>query len=105
VPYHRPIPEKKQQPQTAGLFGAWIQAEKMIQIALVLPCAAFIGWVAGIGLDHLFHQKWISMAGIVFGIISGLVGVIQMAVAYTAKPEPGNQNGNGTKKGNSGTSS
>jgi ATP synthase protein I len=105
VPYQRPIPEKKPTPGMSGFLGAWVQAEKMVQIALVLPSAAFIGWVIGFGLDRLLHQTWISMVGIVFGIISGLVAAIRMAMVYPSGPGRGSQNGNGTEKGDSGPNS
>lgn len=105
VPYQRPIPEKKSRPGSqagmSGLIGAWIQAEKMIQIALVLPCAALIGWLLGLWLDHALHQKWIAIAGIIFGIVSGLVGAIQMAVAFNADPRHPDQNSESAEKGNS----
>ncbi len=61
----------------------------MIQIALVLPCAAFIGWLIGAWLDHHLHQSWIAMVGIVVGIIAGLVGAIRMAMVYAADPKTG----------------
>jgi ATP synthase protein I len=105
VPYHRPIPEKKTESGMPGIIGAWVQAEKMIQMALVLPCAAFIGWAIGAWLDHLLHQTWIAMAGIVFGIISGLVTVVRMVMVHTSESEQVSKNGNGAKKGNSGTTS
>jgi ATP synthase protein I len=121
VPYQRPIPEKRSSPGTpgslspqqakrgltggSGFLGAWVQAEKMIQMALVLPCAAFIGWAIGAWLDHLLHQTWIAMAGIVFGIISGLVTVVRMVMVHTSGSEQVSKNGNGAKKGNSGTTS
>ncbi|MFP5210069.1 MAG: AtpZ/AtpI family protein [Acidobacteriota bacterium] len=103
MPYHRPIPRSKQRPAPSGFFGAWVQAEKYIQIALVLPSAAFIGWLAGAWLDGVFHQTWITTAGIVLGIVAGLVGAIQLAMAYASGP---NQNGKGENgKGDSGASS
>lgn len=89
---------------TSGLIGSWIQAEKMIQIALMLPCAGFIGWAIGAGLDRWLHQTWISMAGIVLGIIAGLVGAIQMAIASAAGPKHKGGNGDGTENGSSGRS-
>lgn len=58
-----------------------VQAEKMIQVAMLLPCAAFIGWLAGAGLDRLFHQKWMTTAGVVFGILAGLVGAVRLTIA------------------------
>jgi len=124
VPYHRPIPERKQrgkaedasagdpaQGGVGGLIGAWVQAEKMIQIALVLPCAAFIGWLPGAWLDRHFHQAWMAIAGVVFGIIAGLVAAIRMAVVYANDPamnkldENGNEADKSDKTGDSGTAS
>jgi F0F1-type ATP synthase assembly protein I len=103
VPYHNPIPEKKQDRSgMSGMFGAWVQAEKMMQIVLLLPSAAFIGWLAGYGLDSWLHQSWIAMAGILFGIVAGLVGAIRMAIAYGAASGPTDQNddrsGNGDRE-------
>jgi F0F1-type ATP synthase assembly protein I len=124
VPYHNPIPDREQRskadassgdPAQGGLggsmIGAWIQAEKMIQIAMVLPCAAFIGWLPGYWLDRHFHQTWMAMAGIVFGIIAGLVAAIRMAMVYANDPgmkkldENGTQTDKSGKTGDSGTPS
>jgi hypothetical protein len=123
VPYHKPIPKRKQrgpdgadeQPKDGfvggGLITAWVQAEKMIQIALVLPCAAFIGWLPGFWLDRHFHQTWMAIAGVVFGIIAGLVAAIRMAVVYANDPgmnkldENGNEADKSNKTGDSGTAS
>ncbi|MGA8783584.1 MAG: AtpZ/AtpI family protein [Terracidiphilus sp.] len=101
MPYHNPIPEKKQPGGMSGLVGAWVQAEKMIQIVLLLPSAGFIGWLAGYGLDRWLHQTWITMAGIVFGIVAGLVGAVRMAMFYGADSRNGNKDGigNGGKGG------
>ena len=118
MPFHRPIPESKRRgkagdnvpPQEAkggfaggsGILGAWVQAERFVQIALMLPCAAFIGWLIGYGLDRWLHQTWIAMIGIVVGILSGLVGAIRMAMVYAADPKPDDENGDGTENGRSG---
>lgn len=53
----------------------------MMQIAILLPSAAFIGWLCGALADRWLHQTWISLAGIVFGGISGLVYVIRLALS------------------------
>ena len=87
MPYHHPIPDPDSRGKRSGAFQAWVQAEKFIQIILVLPSAAFIGWAAGFGLDHVFHKTWIAMAGIVVGIVAGLVSAIRMAVYYTSKSD------------------
>ncbi len=122
VPYHRPIPERQprgkagaDEPASGGVGGgimnAWVQAEKMIQIAMMLPCAGFIGWLAGYGLDRWLHQTWIGMAGAVFGIVAGLVGAVRMATIYANDPgmnkldENGNDTDTSGKTGDSGKAS
>lgn len=104
MPFHRPIPDSKPSGKNSGIVNAIVEAEKLIQIALVLPCAAFIGWLIGAWLDSRLHQSWIGLVGIVFGGASGLVYVVRLALA-TSK-EAGNGNSGGTAgKGNSGTAS
>jgi len=105
VPYHKPIPEKKTDSGTTGLLGAWVQAEKMIQVALLLPCAAFIGWAAGYGLDRWLHQKWMAMAGAVFGVVAGLIGAVKMAIALASRPGEDGTDEVGDGKGGAGTPS
>lgn len=118
---YRPIPQSKQPghagdgdpPQQAkdesgvssSILGAWVQAEKMMQIALMLPSAAFIGWLIGYGLDRWLHQTWIAMIGIVMGILSGLVGAIRMAMVHMADPKSDGKNGDGAESGSSGNPS
>jgi hypothetical protein len=95
MPFNRPIPDSNQHGKVSGMVSAIVQAEKMIQIALVLPCAAFIGWLGGAWLDSRLHQTWIGLVGIVFGGVSGLVYVIRLALA-TDKDSGG---GNGAQPG------
>lgn len=80
MPYTRPTSGNRPQGKATGALGALVQAEKMMQIALLLPSAAFIGWLIGGWLGEHLHQHWMAAAGIVFGGISGLVYVIQMAL-------------------------
>ena len=87
MPYQRPIPESNPTGKRSALVDSIVQAEKMIQIALVLPCAAFIGWLGGAWLDSVLHQKWIGLVGIVFGGASGLIYVIKLALATDRRIE------------------
>lgn len=105
VPYHRPIPQPRQRGKSAGIVDALVQAEKLMQIALVLPCAAFVGWLGGLWLDRHFHQSWISLLGIVFGGASGLVYVVRLALDANKDPAMQDENSNGPGKGSSGTAS
>ncbi len=80
MPFHNPIPEDKGKRRDSGGLATLVQAEKLFQIALLLPCAAFVGWLLGAWADKGFHTEWISIAGIVVGGISGLVYVIRLVI-------------------------
>jgi F0F1-type ATP synthase assembly protein I len=57
-----------------------VKAEKLTQIAVVLPCALLIGWGAGVLLDKWLHQHWIYIVGLIFGAIAGLVEAVRQAL-------------------------
>jgi F0F1-type ATP synthase assembly protein I len=80
--FNRPIPEsmRPERKQRSGL-SLYVQAEKMLQIAFVLPCALVIGWVLGAWADRALHQSWMTIAGVILGCVSGLVFVVRMALA------------------------
>jgi hypothetical protein len=101
MPFNRPIPDAKpSRKPSAGLEGL-VQAEKLMQIALLLPSSAFIGWLAGAWADRHFHQSWIGIAGCVFGGISGLVYVVRLALASAGDSVNGAGTNNGNGKENS----
>ena len=80
---------------------AIVEAEKLLQIALMLPCAALIGWLIGAWADKHFHQSWIAILGVVFGAISGLVYVIRMALSAerSTRNETTSRKGSGNAPG------
>jgi ATP synthase protein I len=86
MPYNRPIPDPAPRRKYSSGLNALVQAEKLMQIALLLPSAVGIGWLAGAWLDRSLHQEWIAIAGIVFGAVAGLVGVVRMAIASEKDP-------------------
>ena len=83
--FNKPIREDKEKRRDSGGLATLVQAEKMMQIALLLPSAAFVGWLMGAGLDKLFHTTWIAAAGIVFGGIAGLVYVIRLVLSSSSQ--------------------
>ncbi|HVN92845.1 MAG TPA: AtpZ/AtpI family protein [Terracidiphilus sp.] len=93
--YQRPGPDDKQKGNGSGLFSAWIEAEKLMQIALVLPCATFIGWLIGEWLDRHFHQSWIAIVGILFGAASGIYYSIQVAIMANRDPKMQDEDSSG----------
>jgi ATP synthase protein I len=101
MPYHPPIPDPKQPGKdpgrNPGLVSAIVQAEKMVQIALILPCAAFIGWLGGAWIGNRVHRPWIAAVGVAFGGAAGLFYVIRLAMD-SLKNTPDDQSGNGNGK-------
>ena len=98
MPFNRPIPESTPPRKGSSGLASLVQAEKLMQIALLLPCSAFIGWLAGAWLDSRLHQGWIGLAGIVFGGVSGLVYVVRLVMATG---DGSAKSAGGTGKGNS----
>jgi len=103
MPFNRPIPESKRPSKGGGGLRAYVEAEKLMQIALLLPSSAFVGWLVGAWLDSRLHQSWIGLAGIVFGGIAGLVYVVRLALASAESPENGSETKDGNGEPDSGT--
>lgn len=99
MPFHRPLPDSDSRSKMSSGVSAIVEAEKLLQLALMLPCAAVVGWLIGAWADKHFHQEWISIVGLIFGAISGLIYVIRMALnaerdtrmAKDPPSSPGNQ--------------
>ncbi|HUX44084.1 MAG TPA: AtpZ/AtpI family protein [Terracidiphilus sp.] len=87
MPYHRPIPEARRRGKTTPGLHALVEAEKMIQIAILMPVTAVLGWLLGAWLDGKLHQQWIGVAGILIGGVAGLAYVIRLALAAEKKTE------------------
>ena len=97
--YNRFNNDPKPRSGSSSGLGAYIQAEKLMQIAFVLPAAVVIGWVGGWWLANHFHQKWMELAGVFFGCMTGLVYVVQTAIAVEKGSRMRNEDGRGTGKG------
>ena len=99
MPYNPPIPDSNPPDKTHGIVSAIVQAETIIQVVFILPSAVCIGGLAGWWLDKHLHQSWMLVAGIVFGGISGLVGVVRLALATDKKVGRSTDSGGGTGNG------
>jgi F0F1-type ATP synthase assembly protein I len=97
VPFNPPIPDSKQPNKGSSGVKSLAEAEKLMQIAILLPSSACIGWLAGAWLDSHFHQTWMGLAGILFGGFSGLVYVVRLVMAGTSRTTSttGDQSGTG----------
>ncbi len=55
----------------------------MVQLALFIPCATVIGWLAGLLLDHLLHTHWIYIVGLVLGAVAGFIQTFRTVLQHT----------------------
>jgi F0F1-type ATP synthase assembly protein I len=46
---------------------------KYMNLALLLPISAFVGYLLGYGIDALFHTGWIRYVFLVLGVVAGFV--------------------------------
>src|ERR1035441_7079525 len=99
MPFHRDLPEPKPPEKSSGALRGYVEAEKLMNLAFVLPSAVVIGWGAGWRVGNRLHQHWIFIVGIVFGCISGLFYVIQQAIAAEKKSRQEDPVQNGSGKG------
>jgi ATP synthase protein I len=90
MPFNNPIPGDKLPARSSkgssGGLQSLVQAEKLMQIAFILPCALLIGWGAGWWVDNHFHIHWAGIAGLLLGIAAGMVSAIRMALGAGNSP-------------------
>lgn len=98
MPFNRPLRNYESGSKMSSGIQAIVTAETGIQIALILPSAVVICWLIGAWADKHFHQDWISIAGVVFGAVSGLVYIIQFVLRAerATRNDTGAQNGTGS---------
>jgi F0F1-type ATP synthase assembly protein I len=101
MPFNRPIPDDKPPSKDSGALRGYVEAEKLIQVAFVLPGSVAVCWWAGWLADNHWHQHWIAIVGIVFGCVAGLFYVIQQAVVAEKKSRKDEPIQNGNKEGSS----
>jgi F0F1-type ATP synthase assembly protein I len=64
-----------------------VRAEKLTQIAFILPAAVVVGWLGGAGLDKWLHTNWIYLAGIVLGCAAGFVQIFRLVLGQERQLE------------------
>ena len=77
MPEQNPNPVGKK--RSAALEGI-VKAERLTQIAFLLPLAVLIGWGMGALLDKWLHTQWIYIVGVIFGAIAGLTEAVRQAL-------------------------
>jgi F0F1-type ATP synthase assembly protein I len=93
--FNRPISESAKGNAGHGSMKSLVEAEKLMQIAMILPSAVLIGWGVGYWANSHWHQKWMLAVGIIFGCVAGLVSVIRMAFATERAVQSGDSRKSG----------
>lgn len=73
-----PKPDPNSSSKRSGLVDGIVKAERLMQIAFVLPIAVVVGWAIGAGLDKWLHQHWIYLVGVVLGAVAGFIEVFRL---------------------------
>ena len=63
----------------------WAQIANYAQLGFIFPAATVVGWLIGLGLDHLLHTTWLYIPGLILGIVAGFVELIRMVSRGTGK--------------------
>ncbi len=85
----KPRPDPATGKSDRGGIDTLLRAEKMTQIAFILPAAVLVGWLAGAGLDKWLHTGWLYIAGILLGVVAGFIQIFRLIAVAGADPGPG----------------
>jgi len=55
----------------------WGQIANYAQLGFIFPAATVVGWLIGVGLDHLLKTTWLYIPGLILGIVAGFVELIR----------------------------
>jgi F0F1-type ATP synthase assembly protein I len=84
MPQQPPNPDTPKRTKTVDSL---VRAEKLTQIAFILPAAVVVGWLGGAGLDKWLHTNWIYLAGIVLGCAAGFVQIFRLVLGQERQLE------------------
>ena len=73
----------KTKPAKDSALSSLVEAEKLVQLGLLIPAATMIGWLLGVGLDRALHQHWIYIAGLLLGATAGFVQMFRTVLQNT----------------------
>lgn len=59
----------------------WVTVARYSEIGFIIPAAIVVGYIFGALLDHWLHTTWLSVAGLIFGVVAGFVQMVRMAVS------------------------
>ncbi len=56
------------------------QVMKYSELGFLLPACTFVGWAIGAALDRWTGKHWMTLAGVLIGVVIGFVQMIRTAL-------------------------
>jgi F0F1-type ATP synthase assembly protein I len=75
-----PNPNLKPVKRSGALDGI-VRAERLLQIAFILPASVLVGWLIGAGLDKWLHQSWLYLPGLLVGAVAGFIEIFRLVLS------------------------
>jgi F0F1-type ATP synthase assembly protein I len=57
-----------------------VTAARYSEIGFMVPAAVLVGYLLGLGADHLLHTHWLYIFGIFLGAVAGFMAMIRRAL-------------------------
>ena len=70
----------------------WVAMARYSEIGFMIPAAVIVGYLLGLGADHLLHTHWLYMCGILLGAVAGFASMIRRALQLSAEEEKEEKN-------------
>lgn len=86
-PTHDRSNDGRTRSKSARVTDSLVRAERLTQIAFILPAAVVVGWLGGAGLDKWLHQSWIYIVGIILGCVAGFVQIFRLVLGQEKQME------------------
>jgi len=72
-----PSGSEREKPESPRKPSPWVQVGRYSQLALMLPAGTVAGWLIGSALDRWLRTSWISIVGLLLGIVGGMIELIR----------------------------
>jgi len=77
MPSDQPNQSQSGTKRSAALSGL-VRAQRLLEIAFILPISVCIGLALGYVLDRWLHQHWIEVVGMILGAVAGFIEVFHI---------------------------
>ncbi|HZU22514.1 MAG TPA: AtpZ/AtpI family protein [Terriglobales bacterium] len=69
--------DNRNEPRTSSLIG------KAFELGMITAASIIVGLLAGAALDRWLHTQWITLVGVLVGVVAGFIEMIRRALAMS----------------------